>query len=161
MSAMKPLDMDGVAWRQKQITHRSNRIRRDISEPPTCLESPDSPGCFIPPVHGTRSGVGVVEGWRGTIVHRVEVGDDRIPRAKIVDPSWFNWPAVPVAMADTIVPDFPADQQELQSVLRPRGVVNAGLLGAFGRRASAADGAFKSVAGRDRFGPRRIDPAAG
>lgn len=54
------------------------------------------------------SGVGIVEGWRGTIVHRVEVdADDRITRAKIVDPSWFNWPALPVAMADTVVPDFP------------------------------------------------------
>ena len=56
----------------------------------------------------TRSGVGVIEGWRGTIVHRVEIDpEDRISRAKIVDPSWFNWPALPVALADTIVPDFP------------------------------------------------------
>jgi Ni,Fe-hydrogenase III large subunit/Ni,Fe-hydrogenase III component G len=55
-----------------------------------------------------RSGVGIVEGWRGTIVHRVEIDrDNRISRAKIVDPSWFNWPALPVALADTIVPDFP------------------------------------------------------
>jgi len=55
-----------------------------------------------------RSGVGIVEGWRGTIVHRVEVDPDgRLTRAKIVDPSWFNWPALPVALADTIVPDFP------------------------------------------------------
>ena len=55
-----------------------------------------------------RSGVGIVEGWRGTIVHRVEIDPDgHITRAKIVDPSWFNWPALPVAMADTIVPDFP------------------------------------------------------
>ncbi|MGW4353175.1 hydrogenase large subunit [Nocardia sp. NPDC004582] len=54
------------------------------------------------------SGVGIVEGWRGTLVHRVEVDDaDRLTRAKIVDPSWFNWPALPVAMSDTIVPDFP------------------------------------------------------
>ncbi|UQX11666.1 hydrogenase large subunit [Candidatus Mycobacterium methanotrophicum] len=61
-----------------------------------------------PAVGGPRSGVGIVEGWRGTIVHRVEVAaDSRITRAKIVDPSWFNWPALPVAMADTIVPDFP------------------------------------------------------
>ena len=59
-------------------------------------------------VRGARSGVGIVEGWRGTVVHRVEIGDDaRITRAKIVDPSWFNWPALPVAMGDTIVPDFP------------------------------------------------------
>jgi Ni,Fe-hydrogenase III large subunit/Ni,Fe-hydrogenase III component G len=55
-----------------------------------------------------RSGVGIVEGWRGTIVHRVELDSDaRITRAKIVDPSWFNWPALPVALANTIVPDFP------------------------------------------------------
>jgi len=54
------------------------------------------------------SGVGIVEGWRGTIVHRVEIdAEGRITRAKIVDPSWFNWPALPIAMADTIVPDFP------------------------------------------------------
>jgi len=57
---------------------------------------------------GAASGIGIAEGWRGAIVHRVEV--DRagnLTRAKIVDPSWFNWPALPVAMSDTIVPDFP------------------------------------------------------
>jgi Ni,Fe-hydrogenase III large subunit/Ni,Fe-hydrogenase III component G len=54
------------------------------------------------------SGVGIVEGWRGTIVHRVELdADERMLRVKVVDPSWFNWPAVPVALTDTIVPDFP------------------------------------------------------
>ena len=62
----------------------------------------------LPPLHAPRSGIGIVEGWRGTIVHRVEIdAANRITRAKIVDPSWFNWPALPVAMADTIVPDFP------------------------------------------------------
>jgi Ni,Fe-hydrogenase III large subunit len=62
----------------------------------------------LPPQRATRSGIGIVEGWRGTVVHRVEIdAADRITRAKIVDPSWFNWPALPVAMADTIVPDFP------------------------------------------------------
>jgi Ni,Fe-hydrogenase III large subunit/Ni,Fe-hydrogenase III component G len=62
----------------------------------------------LPSLHAARSGIGIVEGWRGTIVHRVEIdAAERITRAKIVDPSWFNWPALPVAMADTIVPDFP------------------------------------------------------
>jgi Ni,Fe-hydrogenase III large subunit/Ni,Fe-hydrogenase III component G len=57
---------------------------------------------------GGAVGVGIVEGWRGTIVHRVELdAGQRITRAKIVDPSWFNWPALPVALTDTIVPDFP------------------------------------------------------
>lgn len=60
----------------------------------------------LPPSAG--AGLGIVEGWRGTIVHRVEVdAAGRISRAKIVDPSWFNWPALPVCMTDTIVPDFP------------------------------------------------------
>ena len=62
----------------------------------------------MPTPRQTHSGVGIVEGWRGTIVHWVETdAANRITRAKIVDPSWFNWPALPVAMADTIVPDFP------------------------------------------------------
>ena len=30
-----------------------------------------------------------------------------LTRVKVVDPSFFNWPALPVALADTIVPDFP------------------------------------------------------
>jgi Ni,Fe-hydrogenase III large subunit len=60
------------------------------------------------PQDGVRSGVGIVEGWRGTIVHRVEVDEHgRLTRAKIVDPSWFNWPALPLALRGTIVPDFP------------------------------------------------------
>ena len=59
--------------------------------------------------HGLlASGVGIVEGWRGTVVHRVEIGPDgRLVRVKVVDPSFFNWPALPVALAGTIVPDFP------------------------------------------------------
>lgn len=57
--------------------------------------------------HGA-SGVGLVEGWRGTIAHRVEISrDKRVSRLKIVDPSFLNWPALPVALVDTIVPDFP------------------------------------------------------
>ncbi|GAA0947285.1 NADH-quinone oxidoreductase subunit C [Kribbella koreensis] len=57
---------------------------------------------------GRTSGVGLVEGWRGTIAHRLEMAPDgTVARLKIVDPSFFNWPALPVALKDTIVPDFP------------------------------------------------------
>jgi Ni,Fe-hydrogenase III large subunit/Ni,Fe-hydrogenase III component G len=56
----------------------------------------------------TGSGLGLVEGWRGLITHRVELdASGQISRTKIADPSFFNWPALPVALADTIVPDFP------------------------------------------------------
>jgi Ni,Fe-hydrogenase III large subunit/Ni,Fe-hydrogenase III component G len=57
---------------------------------------------------GQVSGVGLVEGWRGTIAHRVEIAaDGRLARLKIVDPSFMTWPALPVALTGTIVPDFP------------------------------------------------------
>jgi Ni,Fe-hydrogenase III large subunit/Ni,Fe-hydrogenase III component G len=60
----------------------------------------------LPP--GQVSGVGLVEGWRGTITHRVEIRpDNTVARLKIVDPSFMTWPALPVALTDTIVPDFP------------------------------------------------------
>ena len=67
-----------------------------------------APGPLAPEPGGRRSGVGIAEGWRGTIVHRVELAPGgTLTRVKIADPSFFNWPALPVALADTIVPDFP------------------------------------------------------
>ncbi|MBS2964278.1 NADH-quinone oxidoreductase subunit C [Actinocrinis puniceicyclus] len=55
-----------------------------------------------------RSGVGIAEGWRGTIVHRIELAPDgTLERVKVADPSFFNWPALPVALTGAIVPDFP------------------------------------------------------
>src|SRR5271166_3774078 len=57
------------------------------------IESHSGATCYASTIAPTRtagSGVGIVEGWRGTIVHRVEIdGDARITRAKIVDPSWL------------------------------------------------------------------------
>jgi Ni,Fe-hydrogenase III large subunit/Ni,Fe-hydrogenase III component G len=54
------------------------------------------------------TGVGIAEGWRGTIVHRIETAPDgALDRVKIVDPSFLNWPALPVALRGAIVPDFP------------------------------------------------------
>jgi Ni,Fe-hydrogenase III large subunit/Ni,Fe-hydrogenase III component G len=51
---------------------------------------------------------GIVEGWRGRIVHWIMTRDDgRLHRVKIVDPSFFNWPALSQALVGNIVPDFP------------------------------------------------------
>jgi Ni,Fe-hydrogenase III large subunit len=61
---------------------------------------------------GVVAGIGLVEGWRGTIAHRVEIGaDGRITRLKVVDPSFLTWPALPVALRDTIVTDFPVSNK--------------------------------------------------
>ncbi|MFC3572595.1 NADH-quinone oxidoreductase subunit C [Streptomyces yaanensis] len=73
-----------------------------LSAPAAVLAPSPAPGT------GPRTGVGLVEGWRGTIATRVELAPDgTLARVKPVDPSFFNWPALPVALADTIVPDFP------------------------------------------------------
>jgi len=49
----------------------------------------------------------MVEGWRGTVVHRIEVDPSGIlRRVKIVDPSFMNWPALPEALVNTIVRTF-------------------------------------------------------
>jgi Ni,Fe-hydrogenase III large subunit len=59
-------------------------------------------------VTASGTGVGIIEGWRGTITHRIELRPDgTLGRVKVVDPSFFNWPALPLALTDTIVPDFP------------------------------------------------------
>lgn len=57
---------------------------------------------------GSASGLGIVEGWRGSIVHRVELdAAGVVSRCCIADPSFFNWPALATSLTDTIVPDFP------------------------------------------------------
>jgi Ni,Fe-hydrogenase III large subunit/Ni,Fe-hydrogenase III component G len=51
---------------------------------------------------------GIVEGWRGAIVHWVMADDKgRMYRVKVKDPSFVNWPALSFALLKNIVPDFP------------------------------------------------------
>ncbi len=62
----------------------------------------------VDPLPPFTLGFGVVEGWRGRITHAVMADDGgRLHRVKIVDPSFFNWPALARALEDNIVPDFP------------------------------------------------------
>jgi Ni,Fe-hydrogenase III large subunit/Ni,Fe-hydrogenase III component G len=51
---------------------------------------------------------GMVEGWRGAIVHWVMADrDGNLYRVKVKDPSFANWPALSFALLKNIVPDFP------------------------------------------------------
>ncbi|WP_416979777.1 NADH-quinone oxidoreductase subunit C [Streptomyces sp. T028] len=84
------------------IEQFTEELAEEIHAPGAVLAPPPAPGT------GPRTGVGLVEGWRGTIATRVELAPDgTLARVKPVDPSFFNWPALPVALAETIVPDFP------------------------------------------------------
>ncbi|MDQ1248474.1 MAG: hypothetical protein QG597_2847 [Actinomycetota bacterium] len=87
---------------------------RMIAELSTVLSAGDRQAAGGPaaalalPSAGPGHGLGLVEGWRGRLAHRVELASDgTLARVKVVDPSFFNWPALSVALADTIVPDFP------------------------------------------------------
>ena len=74
------------------------------------------------------SGVGLVEAWRGTIAHRVEIAPDgKLTRLKIVDPSFFNWPALPARTRRHHRPRLPPHQQELQPLLRRQRPLTFGL----------------------------------
>ncbi|MGE5246223.1 MAG: NADH-quinone oxidoreductase subunit C [Betaproteobacteria bacterium] len=62
----------------------------------------------LPTLAPFAAAFGVVEGWRGRIVHWVMAGErDVLHRVKVVDPSFFNWPALSYALEGNIVPDFP------------------------------------------------------
>ena len=51
---------------------------------------------------------GLVEGWRGAILHWVMAdAAGRLYRVKVKDPSFANWPALSYALLTNIVPDFP------------------------------------------------------
>jgi len=83
----------------------SLRILVDLIEGPLPLHAHAPRGSASERLTG--SGVGIVEGWRGAIVHRVELVGGLLARVKIVDPSFLNWPGLPVSLTNTIVPDFP------------------------------------------------------
>jgi len=57
---------------------------------------------------GVREGVALVEGFRGDILAWIRVGpEERIERAHLRDPSWFQWPLLEAAVEGNIVADFP------------------------------------------------------
>lgn len=78
-----------------------------LDAPPSAPARRPAGDAAAPPPWG-RAGLGVVEAWRGTLVTRVELdAAGALSRVKVVDPSFCTWPALPIALADTIVPDFP------------------------------------------------------
>ena len=91
---------------------RASEIRTSIALLQELLPDAHSDTAYREPPRrlpdGRRSGMGLVEGWRGTVAHRLEIAPDGcVSRLKIVDPSFMTWPALAVALGDTIVPDFP------------------------------------------------------
>ncbi|MBW4622340.1 MAG: NADH-quinone oxidoreductase subunit C [Cyanosarcina radialis HA8281-LM2] len=62
----------------------------------------------LPSLPAFEPAFGLVEGWRGAIVHWVMVDHQgKLHRVKVKDPSFVNWPALSKALVNNIVPDFP------------------------------------------------------
>jgi Ni,Fe-hydrogenase III large subunit len=58
-------------------------------------------------IHGSE-GLALVEGFRGDVLAWVRCGPGAsIARCHLRDPSWFQWPLLEAAIANTIVADFP------------------------------------------------------
>ena len=54
------------------------------------------------------SAIGIVEGWRGEIAYYVVADkNNTLRRVKVRDASFLNWPTLPRAILNNIVPDFP------------------------------------------------------
>jgi Ni,Fe-hydrogenase III large subunit len=53
-------------------------------------------------------GVGVIEAWRGELIHWISTDDEgRISRYAIKDPSFTNWTGLAIAVRRNLVADFP------------------------------------------------------
>ena len=60
------------------------------------------------PLSAFAPAFGLVEGWRGAILHWVMAdAAGRLHRVKIMDPSFLNWRPLSYALLKNIVPDFP------------------------------------------------------
>jgi len=66
-------------------------------------------GPVIEPVvfSGQAQGFSAVESPRGELFYWVELEDGRVRRCHIKSPSFQNWPAMPFAVRDNIIADFP------------------------------------------------------
>jgi Ni,Fe-hydrogenase III large subunit/Ni,Fe-hydrogenase III component G len=62
----------------------------------------------IGPMPAWQTAFGLVEGWRGAIIHWIMAGNaNTLYRVKVKDPSFVNWRALTFALLKNIVPDFP------------------------------------------------------
>jgi Ni,Fe-hydrogenase III large subunit len=52
-------------------------------------------------------GVGIVESWRGELIHLVYTSENGISRYAIKDPSFNNWTGLAIAVRGQLVADFP------------------------------------------------------
>jgi Ni,Fe-hydrogenase III large subunit len=73
------------------------------------LETTETPPCAAAgPARPDHLAIGLIEGWRGPVLHLgLSDNSGRFSRYKVVDPSFHNWFGVMLAMRDEQISDFP------------------------------------------------------
>ncbi|MCK6490481.1 MAG: hydrogenase [Planctomycetes bacterium] len=85
---------------QESLRLADGLLQRDAAAtPPGALRCRPRPGHLA---------IGLIEGWRGPVLHLGITGDDgRFLRYKVVDPSFHNWFGLMLALRDEQISDFP------------------------------------------------------
>ena len=89
--------------RQREIEHALTFVRQALENLPE--------GPITAPLNSLPAdtlALGLVEGWRGRLAHiALTDGQGRFRRYKVVDPSFFNWSGLAMALRDEQISDFP------------------------------------------------------
>jgi Ni,Fe-hydrogenase III large subunit len=94
-------DVDARVWiRIEEIDQSLGLIEQVLDGLPDGAVRSDLPAA-------KGEGLAVVEGFRGDILAWVRLEDERVSRAWLRDPSWFQWPLLEAAVEGDIVADFP------------------------------------------------------
>ncbi|OGW59369.1 MAG: hypothetical protein A2V83_01960 [Nitrospirae bacterium RBG_16_64_22] len=100
-------DVNDRVWVRIEEVRESIRLIREILARLPGGSALPSDGLSIRPQPG-RTGLGIVEGWRGEIVTWVQAGPSgKVSRVMVRDPSQVNWLGLERAVLGNIVPDFP------------------------------------------------------
>jgi len=104
MTVLNAGDVNARTWvRIEEIRDSLRLLREMLAELPAGRLCAD----FAPPVD-ERSGLALVEGWRGEIVYWLQSGTrGEVNRCMVRDPSSLNWLGLEQAVHGNIVPDFP------------------------------------------------------
>jgi Ni,Fe-hydrogenase III large subunit len=95
-------DVDARVW------VRIDEVRASLGLVVQLLESL-APGALVTelPKDAAGEGLALVEGFRGDVLAWVRLEGDRVARAHLRDPSWFQWPLLEAVVEGNIVADFP------------------------------------------------------
>jgi Ni,Fe-hydrogenase III large subunit len=89
--------------RRLEITAATDLIREKLA----CLSN-DPVLVKIAAPRPEMLAVSLVEGWRGRLAHvALTDGLGKLRRYKVVDPSFYNWTGLALAMRDEQISDFP------------------------------------------------------